>query len=186
MKSLNQLFFVLTLSIILFSACGPEDPDPINEEEVITTLKYILTPSGGGDAVTLIFQDLDGDGGNAPTITSGILMDSTTYTGTLELLNETETPAEDITIEVQEEAESHQFFFTTSLTGMTIDYDDMDANNQPIGLSSTLTTTGVESGTMTITLKHEPNKSATGVAGGDITNAGGETDIEVTFNIDVQ
>ncbi|HBK71516.1 MAG TPA: type 1 periplasmic binding fold superfamily protein, partial [Flavobacteriaceae bacterium] len=35
-------------------------------------------------------------------------------------------------------------------------------------------------------LRHEPNKSASGVSDGDITNAGGETDIEVIFNITVQ
>ena len=186
MKFLNQLFFLLLASsVILFPSCDPDptDPDP---EEVITTLTYTLTPSGGGDVVTLEFQDLDGDGGNAPTITSGILMDSTTYTGVITLLNESESPVEDITVEVQEEDDDHQFFFATTLTGMTIAYDDMDANNQPVGLNSTLTTTGLESGTMTVTLRHQPNKSATGVSGGDITNAGGETDIEVTFNVDVQ
>ena len=34
-------------------------------------------------------------------------------------------------------------------------------------------------------LKHEPNKSAAGVAGGDVTNAGGETDAEMEFPITV-
>ena len=187
MKFLNQLFFVLLASsVILFSSCDPEGPEDPNGEEVITTLKYTLTPNGGGDVVTLEFKDLDGDGGDDPTITSGILMDSTTYTGVITLLNESESPVEDITVEIQEEDEDHQFFFATTLTGMTVAYDDMDANNQPVGLNSTLTTTAVENGTITITLRHEPNKSATNVASGDITNAGGETDIEVTFNLDVQ
>ncbi len=186
MKSFNQLLFVLILSVVLFPACDPEEPALINGEEIITTLTYTLTPSGGGDVVTLTFQDLDGDGGNDPTVTSGILMENTTYTGTLVLLNETETPAEDITVEVQEEAEEHQFFFATNLDGTSIDYDDLDANNQPIGINTTLTTTTTENGTITISLRHQPNKSATGVVGGDITNAGGETDIEVIFNVDVQ
>ena len=186
MKFLNQLLFILAISVILFPACDPEEPKDPEEEEVITTLTYTLTPSGGGDVVTLEFQDLDGDGGNAPTITNGTLMDSTTYTGTLTLLNETESPAEDVTVEVQAEAEDHQFFFATNLSGTTIAYDDTDANSQPIGLNTTLTTTTTESGTITITLRHKPNKSATNVASGDITNAGGETDIEVTFNVDVQ
>ena len=38
----------------------------------------------------------------------------------------------------------------------------------------------------TITLRHEPAKTATGVSGGDITNAGGETDIEVVFDVTVE
>ena len=42
------------------------------------------------------------------------------------------------------------------------------------------------SGTITVTLRHEPNKDAAGVSSGDIANAGGETDIEVTFNVEIQ
>lgn len=186
MKSFNQLFFVLVLSVFLFPACDPETPKDPNEEEVITTLKYILTPNGGGDVVTLTFEDLDGDGGNPPTITGGTLAANTTYSGTLVLLNETETPAGDIAAEVQAEAEEHQFFFQTTLSGVTIAYDDTDANNQPIGLNTVVTTTTAGSGTITVILRHQPDKSATNVSSGDITNAGGETDIEVTFNVDVQ
>jgi hypothetical protein len=37
-----------------------------------------------------------------------------------------------------------------------------------------------------ITLRHEPNKKASGVVGGSITNAGGETDIEVSFDVEVK
>ena len=35
-------------------------------------------------------------------------------------------------------------------------------------------------------LRHEPDKSAAGVSSGDITNAGGETDIEVSFNVIIE
>ena len=157
-----------------------------NEEEVITTLNYTLTPSGGGTAVTMTFQDLDGDGGDDPVITGGTLAPNTTYTGDLELLNETETPAEDITEEIEEEDADHQFFFTTTVAGLSVAYADMDDDGNPVGLESTVTTMASGSGEMTIILRHEPNKSGAGVAGGNITNAGGETDIEVTFNVDVQ
>ena len=68
-----------------------------NEEELITTVNYTLTPADGSAAITLSFVDLDGDGGDAPTITGGTLIANTTYTGTLELLNEAEMPVEDIT-----------------------------------------------------------------------------------------
>lgn len=46
------------------------------------------------------------------------------------------------------------------------------------------TTTATE--THKITLKHKPNKSATGVSTGYITNAAETTDIETTFNVVVQ
>ena len=184
-KSLLLLTLVLTISLT-FSACDKDDPEVPNEEELITTLSYSLTPTGGGTAISLSFQDLDGDGGNAPTIVGGTLTANQTYTGAIALLNESESPAEDITAEIQEEDEDHQFFFQSSISGLTVGYNDQDADGNPIGLSSTLTTGATGSGTLTITLRHEPSKSASGVSDGDIANAGGETDIEVTFPIDVQ
>lgn len=171
---------------LLFTSCEKDDPDPINEEELITTLNYILTPVGGGTSVTLSFQDLDGDGGNAPIITGGTLALNATYDAMVEVLNEAETPVEDITIEVQNEAEEHQFFFQTNIAGLTINYTDQDANGNPIGLMSSVSTQNATSGGLRVTLRHEPDKSAAGVANGDITNAGGETDIEVTFPVNVQ
>jgi len=185
MQKNNILFIGLLLFTILFSSC---DKTPIipNEEEVITTLRYSLSPSNGGTDVVLTFQDLDGDGGNAPTITDGVLEANQTYTGTLVLLNETIDPAEDISIEVEEESLEHQFFFESSLNSVTVQYNDSDSDGNPLGLSSTLTTTSTGTGTLKITLRHEPNKSGTDVSDGDINNAGGETDIEVSFNIDVQ
>ena len=97
-----------------------------------------------------------------------------------------ESPAEDITEEVKEEAEEHQFFFQTSINGLSVVYNDKDADDNPIGLSSTVTTSEAGSGNLTIILRHEPSKNASGVSAGDITNAGGETDIEVTFDVNVQ
>jgi hypothetical protein len=185
-KSLSIL--ALSAVVIAMSSCkdDPVEPEVENEEEVITTVNYTLTPDGGGDDVVLSFQDLDGDGGNAATITNGVLAANTAYTGALELLNEAENPAEDITVEVANEAEHHQFFFETTLVGLNVAYGDTDVDGNPIGLATTVTTTDAEMGTLKITLRHEPIKGATGVSDGEITNAGGETDIEVTFDIDVQ
>lgn len=183
----NYLLFSLVLiALVLNSACNDDEPELPNEEELITTVNYTLTPASGGAAVTLTFQDLDGDGGNDPIITGGTLEANQTYTGSLELLNESETPVEDITVEVREEDEEHQFFFQSSLTDLTIAYNDQDADGNPIGLSTTVTTGAAGTGNITITLRHEPNKAAANVSDGDITNAGGETDIEITFPIDVQ
>ena len=65
-------------------------------------------------------------------------------------------------------------------------YADQDNNGNPIGLSFELTTGDAGNESYTITLRHEPDKTASGVSGGDITNAGGETDIEVVFDITVE
>ena len=176
---------ILTLGYLFITliACSNDDnvnPLPVNEDEVITTVTATLTPQGGGTNITLTSRDLDGDGPNAPVITtSGDLATATTYNGTITLSNETESPAEDITAEVSAEGADHQFFFTSSIG--TLVYTDTDSNGDPIGLAFALTTTTATTGNLTITLRHELNKSATDVSNGDITNAGGETDVQVTF-----
>jgi hypothetical protein len=185
-KPLVLLSIFISLITIVSCSDDPEDPIVENEEEVITTLTYTLTPSEGGSAVVLTYQDLDGDGAGEPTITNGTLSAATVYSGVLTLLNETEDPAESITEEIDEEDDEHQFFFSSTITDLQVAYADTDGDGNPVGLATTLTTSAAGSGTLTITLRHEPEKSASGVASGDITSAGGETDISVTFTITVE
>lgn len=185
-KSLILTSVFISLISIMSCSDDPEDPIIENEEEVITTLTYTLTPSEGGSAVVLSYQDLDGDGANEPTITNGTLSAETTYSGSMTLLNETESPAESITEEIEEEDADHQFFFVTTVSGLSVAYADSDDDGKPVGLASTLTTGAAGSGNLTVTLKHEPDKSASGVSDGVITNAGGETDISVTWTITVE
>ena len=71
MKNLKFIFIVNILFTVLFlNSCKDDDPIDMNDEEVITTLTYTLTPTSG-DVVTLSFLDLDGDGGDDPIITGG-------------------------------------------------------------------------------------------------------------------
>ncbi|MEP3836084.1 MAG: type 1 periplasmic binding fold superfamily protein [Algibacter sp.] len=189
MKTLKKLS-LLFISALVFTACSSDDdnPEPVNEEEVITTLTATLVPVTSGTTVTLQTRDLDGDGPNAPVvIVSGALAANTTYNGTLELLNETESPAESINAEIEEEDDEHQFFYQVTNSLATFTYEDFDGDSNPVGLAFTVTTSAtLGTGTLTITLRHEPNKSATGVSDGDITNASGETDFQAVFNIAVE
>ncbi|NRD23482.1 type 1 periplasmic binding fold superfamily protein [Winogradskyella litoriviva] len=177
---LLALLFVLGLTI---ASCSNDDDDHDHdhEEELITTVTYQL--SSGMDIVTLEFQDIDGDGSAAPTYTvSGPLTANTIYTGSIELLNETESPAEDITEEVEDEGDEHEFFITSSISDIIVTKTDSDEDGNPIGIESTLVTGDPGSGTLTIILKHEPTKPNDGTSA----DAGGSTDVEVTFNIAVQ
>jgi len=187
MKFSNKIFLILSLFAFVFlTACNDDDIDDNPEEEVITTFNYSLF-STSGELVTLSFQDIDGDGGDAPIIMGGTLTANTTYIGTANFLNESVSPVEIITDEIAEEDDEHQLFFVPSSSlNATVSYTDMDGDGNPIGLTSTLVTGDASSGQLTITLRHQPNKSADGVPGGNIANAGGETDIEVTFDVTIQ
>jgi hypothetical protein len=128
-------------------------------------------------------QDLDGDGPNAPVVTvSGNLTSGVTYNGVIVLLNETESPAENITTEVKEEDDEHQFFYTIgSGLNATTTYTSFDGDGNNLGTEFTLTAGAASSGNLTFTLRHEPTKPNTGLS-----DAGGETDIEATFNVAIQ
>lgn len=183
--NMKKLAFLALLAAVFGLASCKKSHDQ-NEGEVITTLRYTLTPVGGGTPVVLSFVDLDGDGGAVPVITGGTLMANTSYQGSLLLLNQAVTPVDTISNEIEQEAEEHQFFFQKSSgLNVSIAYADLDADNHPIGLLSVLTTSAASSGNLTITLRHEPNKHDTGAMAGNITNAGGETDIEVAFPITI-
>jgi hypothetical protein len=193
LKFRNFKLYALALATALtFSSCNNDDdnPEPVNEEELITTVTAVYTPQGGGQAITLQYKDLDGEGANAPVVTvSGPFAKNKTYNGTVTYKNEAANPAEDITPEIVEEGDEHQVFYQKTGTLNAFSYgtapSNFDKNGKPVGLQSVFVTTNEASGNLVITLRHEPNKSASGVVAGDITNAGGSTDAEVTFAISV-
>ena len=182
-SKMKYIIPTLCMAVATTSCIEPEDPHGHNEEELITTMNVELVASG--DTLTLSFVDLDGDGGNDPVVSVQDLSASTTYSGTIALLNESVDPVIDIGEEVSEEAEDHQFFYH-STGASTFSYQDADMDGNPVGIAFDLTTDTAGSEDLTFTLRHEPAKDAQDVAGGDITNAGGETDIEVTFSVDIQ
>lgn len=178
-----QSFFLLTL-FFGFTSCSDDDENPVavDEEEVITTMNITLS-AAGLPTISLQSQDLDGDGPNAPQITiSGNLTANSTYTGSIELLNETETPAENITTEVAEEDEEHQFFFNAAGAITDLTYSDQDGNGNPVGIAFTLNTGDAGNGSLQITLRHEPKKPNDGT----LADAGGETDIAQSFSLTVE
>ena len=183
------LKYALLASTLIFASCSDDDdntPDPVNEEEVITTLIVsleMINGQSGSDTVVMQYQDLDGDGPDAATVTvSGSLNANTVYDGSIVLLNETEMPAENITVEVEEEDDEHQFFYTVgSCLDVATEYANFDGDGNPLGTMFVLNTGIPSSGGLTFTLRHEPNKPNSGLE-----NAGGSTDIEVTFDVTVE
>lgn len=172
---------LLLSAVLMFSSCQKDDPEPVNEEEVITTVQITLTPDGGGSVITLRFFDPDGDQGSAApeVIVSGSLQSATSYSAALRFLNETETPAGDVTLEVQEEGSDHLVCFDAS-SNLTISYADEDDQGRPLGLSTLWLTGDAGPAEVTVSLRHQA-----GTKTGDCPGSG-ETDVEVTFNLVVE
>jgi len=183
MKTMKNISFYALLSIAMIG-CSDDDtaPEVINDEELITTVILTLTQESG-DQVVLTTVDLDGDGPDEPeTTVVGNFAENTQYTGAVQFLNETEDPAEDITEEVIEEADEHQVFYTISEgLNITTTYVDFDSNDNPLGVNITLETGEASSGSLTVTLRHEPVKPNDGLE-----SAGGETDIATSFDVTIE
>lgn len=187
MKNL-KLSVVALFSIFAVTSCT-KDVEAINPEEVLTTVIAVYTPEGGGATVTLTSRDLDGEG-PLPAIVniSGPFAASKTYNGDVRVLNESVSPVQDKTPEILAEALDHQFFYQKTgtlpvfiYTPIAVAPTNFDSNGRPVGIKTIFKTTTAATGSLKITLRHKGNKSAPGVANGDITNATGATDIEVTF-----
>lgn len=177
---------ILVLSISLIS-CKKDDPPPFTppptfEHGVITSAVVQFTDDNTGNSYTWQYSDPDGDGGNPPLITADTLPANTVFSVNIELFNELEDPVENVTPEIQDEAEDHQFFFLIDNSlQMEFKYADMDSDGLPIGLSNTATTANTSNGNVTVILRHFPDKTGENVAEGVIDNAGGGTDLEVNF-----
>ncbi|MDX5421549.1 MAG: hypothetical protein LPK14_04795 [Hymenobacteraceae bacterium] len=184
--------FLIGSLVATTTACSDDDdPEPIEEQELITTVRIELVPEEGkGQPASATFRDLDGEGGNDATIETLNLAPNTVYTATLTFLDESKTPAEDITEEVEEEGDEHEIFYQVlnTITGenlqnnLTVTNRDTDSNGLPLGLQATITTTNSSSGTLRITLKHQPGGLKT--SNSNITV--GETDVEANFPVVIQ
>lgn len=177
--------FLAMGSLLIFSACNDdEEPEPDHEHDVITTITLTLTSEGAKDihTATATWRDTDGPGGDAPQISTLTLRENTTYKGTLQFLDESQTGAShDLTADITEAGTEHEVFYIPAGANITFQKTDLDDRNLPIGLETEAITAGASQGTVRILLKHQPNlKSATSDE-----NTGG-TDADVTFPTIIQ
>jgi hypothetical protein len=178
MKTNHFKFIIFAFAIVALSlnACKKDNLPDVGEEELITTISLKFTnAANASDVKTITWKDLDGPGGNAPTISTLNLKPNATYSVAVEsLLNETVSPAGDIKAEVMAENFDHLFVYKTTGVNLTFSNFDKDKNNLPVGLTATATTVAVSTGTFTIVLRHQPDSK-------NGTETPGSTDLEATF-----
>jgi hypothetical protein len=172
-------------ALVLLAGCGESSTEPGGESELISRVTITLTPPGGGAPITSFIDDPDGNGPRAPSAQSGalVLARNTTYTGTVRFENRLENPPEDITAEVQAEANEHRVFYTVSGSGVTVTTTDTDGQGRPLGLRFTTAVGATPApGTMQVVLCHYDNVAKPAQA----TSCTAETDINVSFAYTVQ
>lgn len=183
MKKL-QLLAIMVLSLFISCSDDHDEAAHQHEQEVFTTMTITLVPSDGSSNITLQTEDLDGDGPNAPVVTvSGKLKASNTYTGSIKWYNKTETPAEDLTPEIVSESDEHQVIYVVG-SGLIMTVSDLskDSKGNTFGHTFSLKSLSAGTGTLTVSLLHEPTKPNDGT----LSTAGGATDIAASFLIVIE
>lgn len=164
---------------LLFTvACTETSTVPdVDDHDVVTTV--VLTAMSETDTLTFTWEDIDGIGGNPPNrIDTVVLRANETYACSLSLYNKSESPVLDMTEEIEEHSDEHQFFYTLTTAAGAITYDDTDANGKPVGLSTNWVTIDPATGTLRVDLSHfDDPKDKTGTTPSD------ETDVSVTFPV---
>jgi hypothetical protein len=174
---------------------------------MITEVTLTFTPILGGADVVVSATDSDGDGIQDLVVSGPIVLNNDTeYSLTLTLINGFAEPTDeeyDITAEVEEEGDEHQFFFewtgsvfsNPTLSGniyddsnpsrplSLINYIDLDLNDNPVGLETEWTTNvNAATGSFRIILKHQPDGTKTATSNSGV----GDSDIDLTFDLEVQ
>ncbi|MFN5021941.1 MAG: hypothetical protein ACK5GP_09845 [bacterium] len=182
MKKMNLHFVVVLLVLVSIVGCKKDPVDP-NESELITTVRVKLTEKVSGVQSMFEFKDLDGVGGAAPSKFDEIMLTKgKVYDCTLQLLNESENPADDITLEVFAEGIDHQIYLTPTNALAVVSNYSLDSKGLPLGITSTWTAAAAAgTGTLNVTLKHKPGVKA---AGDPVSK--GDTDISIDFKLSVK
>lgn len=169
----------LVLAALLFTvACTETSTVPdVDDHDVVTTV--VLKTISETDTVTFTWEDIDGIGGAGPNRIDTIALDAnTTYACSIALYNRSVSPSIDLTTEIREHDDEHQFFYTLTPAAGAITYDDRDANNKPVGLLTNWITIDPATGTLRVDLSHfDDPKDKDGTTPSD------ETDVSVTFPV---
>jgi hypothetical protein len=186
-QSIYIAIFFLAVTIA-FTACKKK-PAPVPEEqELITTMKLLVSDTSGYSQ-TFIYRVENGFG----TTTSGTVQIDTvklevgkTYTVTAELYNEKASPAENITEQVLDEQNAHLFVYqsepVTGAGSITFSNGSKDHNSLPFNQVITFTAGNAGSGKLQVNLLHEP----TDKNGATPAASGGETDAEAVYPVKIQ
>jgi len=189
MKNLKILALFLAIAPFISSCSSDDDSSPsvINEEEVITDVTLTFTNATEG-TTTYTFTDPQFRDENyvAPVIT---LTSGETYQVEAGFFNNSDpSDPEVITEEIEEERNDHflTYGFTTDEIELTRtdDATSTDSDGIQIGLSTQWVAGNTGSGDVVVSLIHQPTEKNTDPAEGSVT--GGETDVEVTFDLEIQ
>ena len=188
----SKFFIAAIFCITLITSCNNDDdnPDPVNEVELITNVTLTFT-NNANSADVVVMKNIapDGQEGAFTNTVNGTFTAGQSYSLDLEITNESDPSDVDdiLNDDIIPEGDEHFFKYNNSLgMGMIRDASDLaGANGTRLGVSTTWTTAAAGSGNLQIILVHEPDSADDSNQFGSTT--GGEEDINITFQgVEVQ
>lgn len=167
-------------SIVMLNSCKKQDNEetPLPEEnELITTIRLQVVDTLSLDTFVFSWRQPAG-AGTAISVDTIKLVANKAYRVSIDLLDESKNPVESITEEIEGDANSHRFVYSTNVAGTSIKILDYDTHLPPLelGLKFLLGAGDAGTGNFNVLLKHytDLDPKTNGI------NAG-STDIEVAF-----
>lgn len=180
---MRRIIISVTALAIFLSSCKKSENEPVEENELITTVTLQFTE--GANTKSFTWKDSDGEGGNAPIIDKIELFPNKTYKLNTILLDESKSPVIKISDEVKKEAEEHLFLYKgTPSDLLSYIYSDKDAKGFPLGIEGTIVTQKSGRGSLNVRLRHQPEVGGKPTKNG--TEGPGSDDLNVNFEFVVQ
>jgi len=160
----KSVFILAIVAAFMFAVNGCKKSEtavspPVPGNEFLTTVQLIVTNSANaGDVQTVAVKQLPGQAIDYSKATLNLKINST-YTVAVKFLDETTTPAGDVTTDIYDRRNYHLICFAVTGANLSVVRTDKDTNNPPlqIGLQDTFTTTAASTGSLNVQLRHQPN-----------------------------
>ncbi len=188
-----KFYAMAVIAIAMLASCSNDDdatPDPVEEEEAITRVVITFTNQANAtDTVVLTWNDDDGDevvDDNEKTVV-GTFAASAVYDAVLGLFNEAEDFLDEDILADQASIDAHFFVYATTLNFTMVRADGTGAtrtDNNKLGVSTTWTAGAAGTGTISMELYHE--SPSVDDSDGFGTAAGDDTDIDISFDAEIQ
>lgn len=172
----TAFFFALVILLLIFPACKDDDNSTSNDPESITTVRITFLPLSG-PFLTFTMRP----GGSQSEQDTIVLPTNSSYAYMLEFLDESNSNnVRNRTQEITNKSLEH--LVCSSGTGVVEPLENLNTDDAggPLGTMGSFATKGSGTGTLTIVLIHQPNKSSADPCIAD------QIDIQVTFDVVVQ
>jgi hypothetical protein len=165
-----------------FNSCDHADhPDHNHENELFTTIRLHLKQENTGTESHIEWRDITPFDQNGRTIDTIMLDTSVSYTGRIELLDESKSPAKDVTKEIEKEKDEHLFVYKPAVNKFfSVIRLDKDSKNREVGLQFKIDVKNLPGDTvLNVVLRHQP-----GVKDGS--EGPGDSDLDVWFPVKIR